>query len=105
MIERIRRSKRGRDFDTLMSGGAITGDKSRDDMILLNMLAFFSDCDRSQMEAIFRSSGRSVETGGQGQGKSSNYLARSIDKAVSSLKTRISPAALGGAGRSGGRTR
>lgn len=105
VIERIRRSKRGRDFDTLMSGGAITGDKSRDDMILLNMLAFFSDCDRSQMEAIFRSSGRSVETGGQGQGKSSNYLARSIDKAVSSLKTRISPAALGGAGRSGGRTR
>lgn len=105
VIERIRRSKRGRDFDTLMSGGAITGDKSRDDMILLNMLAFFSDCDRSQMEAIFRSSGRSVETGGQGQGKSSNYLARSIDKAVSSLKTRISPAALGGAGRSGGRAR
>ena len=105
VIERIRRSKRGRDFDTLMSGGAITGDKSRDDMILLNMLAFFSDCDRSQMEAIFRSSGRSVEVGGQGQGKSSNYLARSIDKAVSSLKTRISPAALGGAGRSGGRTR
>ena len=44
VIERIRRSKRGHDFDTLMSGGAITGDKSRDDMILLNMLAFFTDC-------------------------------------------------------------
>ena len=105
VIERIRRSKRGRDFDTLMSGGAITGDKSRDDMILLNMLAFFTDCDRAQMESIFLSSGRRADLGANGGKKSSNYLSRSIEKACSSLKTRISPAAIGGAGRAGVRNR
>lgn len=105
VIERIRRSKRGHDFDTLMSGGAITGDKSRDDMILLNMLAFFTDCDRAQMESIFLSSGRRADLGANGGKKSSNYLSRSIEKACSSLKTRISPAAIGGAGRAGTRNR
>lgn len=105
VIERIRRSKRGHDFDTLMSGGAITGDKSRDDMILLNMLAFFTDCDRAQMESIFLSSGRRADLGANGGKKSSNYLSRSIEKACSSLKTRISPAAVGGAGRAGVRNR
>lgn len=105
VIERIRRSKRGNDFDTLMSGGAITGDKSRDDMILLNMLAFFTDCDRAQMESIFLSSGRRADLGANGGKKSSNYLSRSIEKACSSLKTRISPAAIGGAGRAGTRNR
>ena len=104
VIERIRRSKRGRDFDTLMSGGAITGDKSRDDMILLNMLAFFTDCNREQMEAIFLSSGRRTDLGANGAKKSSNYLSRSIEKACSSLTTRISPAAAG-AGRADGRER
>lgn len=98
VIERIRRSKRGHDFETLMNGGAITGDKSRDDMILLNMLAFFTDCNRAQMESIFLSSARSAEIGADGRKKSSNYLSRSIEKACSSLKTRISPAAIGGAG-------
>ena len=105
VIERIRRSKRGHDFDTLISGGAITGDKSRDDMILLNMLAFFTDCDRAQMESIFLSSGRRADLGANGGKKSSNYLSRSIEKACSSLKTRISPAAIGGAGRAGTRNR
>lgn len=105
VIERIRRSKRGHDFDTLMGGGAITGDKSRDDMILLNMLAFFTDCDRAQMESIFLSSGRRADLGANGGKKSSNYLSRSIEKACSSLKTRISPAAIGGAGRAGTRNR
>jgi antirestriction protein ArdC len=105
VIERIRRSKRGHDFDTLMSGGAITGDKSRDDMILLNMLAFFTDCNREQMEAIFLSSGRRADLGANGEKKSSNYLSRSIEKACSSLTTRISPAAIGGAGRAGSRGR
>lgn len=81
-----------------MNGGAITGDKSRDDMILLNMLAFFTDCNRAQMESIFLSSARSAEIGADGRKKSSNYLSRSIEKACSSLKTRISPAAIGGAG-------
>ena len=104
VIERIRRSKRGRDFDTLMSGGAITGDKSRDDMILLNMLAFFTDCNREQMEAIFLSSGRRTDLGANGAKKSSNYLSRSIEKACSSLTTRISPVAAG-AGRADGRGR
>lgn len=105
VIERIRRSKRGHDFDTLMSGGAITGDKSRDDMILLNMLAFFTDCDRSQMESIFLSSGRRADLGANGGKKSSNYLSRSIEKACSSLKTRISSSVSGGAGRAGARNR
>ena len=89
VIERIRRSKKGREFDTLMSGGSVTGDKSRDDMMLLNMLAFFTDCDKEQMQAIYKTSERSDERGGNGQAKSGDYLERSIDKACATLKVRI----------------
>lgn len=105
VIERIRRSKKGRDFDILMSGGSIIGDKNKDDLMLLNMLAFFTDCDKSQMESIFLSSGRNITTSADGKRKSGNYLERSIDKACASLKTRISPAAMGGATNGSGRAR
>ena len=41
VIERIRRSKKGRDFDILMSGGSIIGDKNKDDLMLLNMDIYY----------------------------------------------------------------
>lgn len=99
VIERIRRSKKGRDFDILMSGGSIIGDKNKDDLMLLNMLAFFTDCNKAQMEAIFLSSGRNITTSADGKPKSGNYLERSIEKACSTLNSRISLAGFGG-GRS-----
>lgn len=40
VIDRIRRSKKGSDFDRLYSGANVTGDNSRNDFMLLNMLAF-----------------------------------------------------------------
>lgn len=84
VIERIRSSKKSSQFDTLYNGGDITGDKSRDDLAMLNILAFFTDCNQSQMESIFMSSGRF-----RPDKKSTDYLKRSIGLACSSLRCRI----------------
>lgn len=85
VISRIRNSKKGKEFEELMNGVSQTGDKSRDDMKLLNMLAFFTDCNKGQMESIFKSSGLYREEKGQA------YINLSIDKAVSTLTSRIKP--------------
>lgn len=84
VIERIRSSKKSSQFDTLYNGGDITGDKSRDDLAMLNILAFFTDCNQSQMESIFMSSGRF-----RPDKKSTDYLKRSIGLACTSLRCRI----------------
>ena len=84
VLERIRASKKGSTFETLYNGGSITGDRSRDDLAMLNMLAFFTDCNEAQMESIFKSSARfRPET------KSAAYLSRSIRKACDSLSVRF----------------
>lgn len=80
IIEQIRSSKKGKDFDVLFSGGTLTGDKSRDDMIMLNILAFFTDRNAFQMESIFKSSGLYRPE------KGANYLKISIDKAIQTLQ-------------------
>lgn len=84
VLERIRRSRKGEQFDTLYGGGDITGDKSRDDLAFLNTLAFFTDCNEQQMQRIFEGSGRfRPET------KNAAYLQRSIRKACDSLSVRF----------------
>ena len=84
VLERIRRSRKGSAFDNLYNGGSITGDKSRDDLAMLNTLAFFTDCNEAQMRRIFECSARfrPTEKGGA-------YLDRTIKKACESLTVRF----------------
>ena len=84
VLDRIRRSKKGEQFDTLYSGGDITGDKSRDDLMMLNTLAFFTDCNAQQMRSIFESSARF-----RPESKNAAYVERSIQKACDSLAVRF----------------
>lgn len=81
VIERIQRSKKGADFDRLFSGEDIKGDHSVSDFTLLNILAFFTNCDASQMGRIFRSSGL-YRTDKEA------YLNHSIGKAIRTLSVR-----------------
>ncbi len=57
VIERIRRSKKGREFEELYRGGSVIGNRSQDDLKLLNILAFFTNGDEHQVERIFKQSG------------------------------------------------
>ncbi|MDR3262963.1 MAG: hypothetical protein LBT30_01470 [Clostridiales bacterium] len=79
VIERIRRSKKGEVFDLLYGGADIKGDKSVSDLTLLNILAFFTNCDKNQMENIFKQSGLYRPE------KKDRYIQISIDKAISTL--------------------
>lgn len=98
VIDRIRRSKKGSTFDQLYSGGNVTGDNSRNDFMLLNMLAYFTDCNAEQMERIFKSSGLYRPEKGE------PYLNRSISKACSTLTARMN-APQGGLSRGRGQQR
>lgn len=96
VIERIRRSKRGTEFDALYRGEDLTGDNSRNDFKMLNMLAFFTDCDESQMERIFKSSALYRAE------KSDAYLQHSVKKACDTLQTRMSNRAYYGGNKKSG---
>lgn len=89
LIERIQRSKSAADFNALFNGDNMLGDNSRSDFKLLNMLAFFSDCDAMQMERIFKESKLYRPEKGE------QYVQRSVRKAIDTLNTRISDKALG----------
>lgn len=82
VLERIRRSKVAVDFDSLMRGESLTGDASRDDFKLLNMLAFFSGGDKLIMESVFRKSGLF-------RANKEKYLQHSINRACETLVQRI----------------
>ena len=57
VIACIEKSKKGSVFKQLYNGADITGDNSRNDFMLMNILAYFTDCDADQMERIFKNSG------------------------------------------------
>lgn len=78
VIERIRRSKKGQEFDELFRSGSYFGDHSRDDLRMLNILAFFTQANESQMARIFRDSALY-------RPEKEKYLARSIRTACSSV--------------------
>ena len=82
VLDRIRRSKKASEFESLMRGDSLTGDASRDDFKLLNILAYFSDCDKLIMDSVFRKSGLFRE-------RKEKYLQRSIDKACETLSARM----------------
>jgi antirestriction protein ArdC len=82
VIESLRRSKKSGVFSMLYDRGdtsAYGNDHSHADHALLNMLAFFSDCDKGVMDSIFRSSALYRPDRGE------KYLQRSIDDAVNTL--------------------
>lgn len=79
IIEKILRSRKANDFKALYNGENLSGDHSRDDFKLLNILAFFTNGNTAQMERIFRDSKLYRAD------KGDKYLDISIRKAVSTL--------------------
>ncbi len=82
VIERIRKSKRGADFEALFTGKGITGNASVDDMKLANILVFFTDCDAAQSLRIMKSSASYRPD------KSENYYTHTIGRAIETLSVR-----------------
>ena len=76
IIEKIEKSKKATDFRALYNGESLTGDHSRDDMKLLNILAYFTNADSALMREIFMSSALYRTE------KGDKYLDISIKKAV-----------------------
>ncbi len=82
VVERIRKSKRGAEFDALYSGKGLMGDKSRDDMRLAGILAFFTDGDAAQSLRIMKNSGLYRAD------KADSYYMHTIGKAIENLSVR-----------------
>lgn len=85
LIEKIRNSKKGQDFNALMRGENLYNDHSVSDFRLCNILAFFSGGDAIQVERVFRSSGLYRPE------KGDNYVHRTAEKACSTLSTKYTP--------------
>lgn len=79
VISKISASKKGSDFDSLFAGIDICGDHSRSDFKLMNMLAFFTNCNQEQMERIFMQSGLYREKKGM------SYIRRTATNAIQTL--------------------
>ena len=56
VIEKIRKSKKADEFNSLMSGVDLCGDHSRSDAKLMNILAYFTNADMARMESILKQS-------------------------------------------------
>ena len=56
VIDKIRKSKKADEFNSLMSGVDLCGDHSRSDAKLMNILAYFTNANTSRMESIFKQS-------------------------------------------------
>lgn len=80
VINAIRRSKKGAEFDQMFDGKNICGDKNRTDLKMLNILAFFTNGEAEQMKRIFQQSALYRPTG-----KSIGYLDRSINLAIKTV--------------------
>ena len=87
LIDKIRSSKVGHEFDALMRGENLYNDHSVSDFKLCNMLAFFSGGDAAQVERCFRSSGLYRPQKGDA------YARRTAEKACSTLTRRYDPSA------------
>ena len=85
LIEKIRNSKVGHDFEALWRGNDVAGDHSVSDFKLCNMLAFFSGGDAIQVERCFRSSGLYRPQKGDA------YVRRTAEKACATLVKSYTP--------------
>jgi antirestriction protein ArdC len=79
IIDKIDRSRKGDEFRQMMSGANLCGDHSRTDFKMMNILAYFSHSNQSQMESIFRSSGLYRKE------KGDDYIRRTAEKAIKTL--------------------
>jgi primase-polymerase (primpol)-like protein len=86
VIERIRKSRMAREFNDLYAGQDLNGDRSRSDLRLCGIAAFFSGGDAGITKEIFMSSG--LYRGGE---KSAGYVDRTVNLAVKNLRTQIKP--------------
>jgi hypothetical protein len=83
VLDRIRKSKKATEFEALYNRGEdLCGDRSRTDLKLMNMLAFFSGGDVSQVERIFEGSALYRPE------KGTNYVQYSAKRAVETLRTK-----------------
>ena len=95
IIERARRSKNGDSFSNLYSGnwqGAYSS-QSEADLAFCNMLAFYTQCNKSQMDRIFRSSGLYRDKWDVKHG-ANTYGEMTINKAVSDCRQVYEPQAI-----------
>ena len=97
VIACIEKSKKGSVFKQLYNGADITGDNSRNDFMLMNILAYFTDCDADQMERIFKSSGLYRPQ------KQDGYYKTTINSAIGSLYQRPSFGSNKPFGKAGGK--
>lgn len=81
VIEKIESSKKGPEFKALMSGENLLNDHSRSDLKLMGILAFFTNCDKVQMQEIFERSGLHRPEKGQ------SYLDRTMNFAIANLES------------------
>lgn len=79
VIDNIRRSKKGSEFDRMYSGEDICGDRSRTDLKMMNILGYFTNGDAAQMKRIFESSALYRTD------KSREYVDRTIRTALGSI--------------------
>lgn len=94
LIERAKRSKRGREFSALMNGdtSAYDGDDSRADIALCNMLAFWTGRDAARIDRIFRTSGLMREKWDRPT-SGSTYGAITIRNAINTIHQAYDPKA------------
>lgn len=97
VIACIEKSKKGSVFKQLYNGADITGDNSRNDFMLMNILAYFTDCDADQMERIFKNSGLYRPQ------KQDGYYKTTINSAIGSLYQRPSFGSNKPFGKAGGK--
>ncbi len=82
VLERIRKSKRATEYETLARGENVTGDRSRNDWQMAKILAFFTSGDAQQVARLMRQSGINRPD------KPDVYYERTAQKAVESLSAR-----------------
>lgn len=85
VIQRIRQSKQADKFSSLFDRGDVVaygGDNSSADMALMDILAFWTQCDKSLMQEIFLQSALAKTLDERKKGHKANYITRTIDEAV-----------------------
>ena len=92
LIEKIRNSRYGSDFITLYNGdmSAYNNDHSSADMALCQILAFWTSCDKNQMDRIFRSSALMRPKWDQMRGRDT-YGSITMDNAIAGQRDVYSP--------------
>ena len=93
LINKIKNSQNGPDFISLFNGdiSAYGNDHSAADMAFCKLLAFWTSCDRTQMDRIFRSSGLMRDKWDQKRGQLT-YGDMTLDKAIANQYDVYKPA-------------